>query len=55
MRAADQGDERAMKRIAAIRAAASGGARNTAPSPSKQSNGGTAEKEKPKPKRFGLF
>lgn len=59
VRAADQGDERAKHRIAAIRAAASGGAppaaKQRVPERNPKAKPGREDEEKSKPKRFGLF
>ncbi|KAL9004192.1 MAG: hypothetical protein Q9188_002985 [Gyalolechia gomerana] len=60
VRAADQGDERAKHRIAAIRAAASGGPappapKQRAPERGSKAKPGGEEEEKGKHKRFGLF
>ena len=63
VRAADQGDERAKHRIAAIRAAASGGATPQSPAVQKAAPNGKSkgkptkddDDEKSKSKRWGLF
>ena len=60
VRAADQGDERATHRIAAIRAAASGGPIQPSPSPSSSSSprgsgGGRKEDGEKRGKRWGIF
>ncbi|KAL8732610.1 MAG: hypothetical protein Q9166_002585 [cf. Caloplaca sp. 2 TL-2023] len=59
VRAADQGDERAKHRIAAIRAAASGGAalpvKRAVPDKSPNKKPASMEDEKSKGKRWGLF
>ncbi|KAL8826481.1 MAG: hypothetical protein Q9170_007382 [Blastenia crenularia] len=57
VRAADQGDERAKHRIAAIRAAASGGApvRQRVPESNGKGRPGREEDEKRGHRRFGLF
>lgn len=56
VKAADQGDERARHRIAAIRAAASGGSSMTSGQDSSgKSKKSTNEEEKGKGKRWGLF
>ncbi|KAL8937255.1 MAG: hypothetical protein Q9216_004515 [Gyalolechia sp. 2 TL-2023] len=59
VRAADQGDERAKHRIAAIRAAASGGTlpatKQRAPERGSKAKPDGEEEEKGKHKRFGLF
>lgn len=61
VKAADQGDERARTRIAAIRAAASGGTVDTSPQQKtrgKKMNGDFSvkeEEEKGKTKKWGIF
>ena len=50
VRAADQGDERAKQRIAAIRAAAAGGSGHTAPAQAPAASGGPAGRSRLKGK-----
>ncbi len=55
VRAADQGDERAKHRIAAIRAAASGGGNVPPQSLNSSSEKGNKDKEGGKGKKWGIF